>query len=186
MVKNLEHLPTSPFFDDRDAGERVDIVLKALIEQIRNKVQFYQPPAVKLTKANQTVTTGGAGAVLTWDAEVFDYDNMFDSASSTTDIVIPEDGMYVALCHTRWSGGTWSNAQVVRLEVLVDGTVVALAQTPGAGGSQARTRNVMTVLELLAGQVITFRGFQNSGGNRQVDGADDATFCSVYQLNPQR
>lgn len=190
MVKRMEILKVAPFFVDQEAGERVDRVLSLLIAELRDKIQFEQVPAVKLTKAAQTITTS-TGTILTWNAADFDYPGtMFDNTNDT--IVIPDDGIYWVHCSVRWSGGGFTNAQRVELDIQKNsgGSVgvgrVARANFNGEGSTAVMTHEVHAMLELVTGDTLDAKVFQNAGANRQVDAEVTTTTFSAYRINPQR
>jgi hypothetical protein len=118
---------------------------------------------IALRSAAQTITTGGAGTLISFDAEEFDNSAMFTPTS--TSITIQNDGVYLCTCYAEWA----ANAVGYRgIDIVVNG-VAASGLTTLNVTAAATTRVTATNQFLLTvGDVLTFSVIQNSGSSLNI------------------
>lgn len=113
---------------------------------------------IALRSAVQSITSGGAGTLISFDAQEFDNASMFTPTS--TNVTVQADGVYLCTCYVEWA----ANATGYRAcDIYINGTV-ASGLTISLGTATPTTRMTSTNQFLLtAGDVVTFNVVQNSG-----------------------
>lgn len=126
--------------------------------------------------ANDTFTS------ITWDTETIDTDAYHSTATNTDRITIPsgKGGKYLVICTIVFAYNATNTRQV---RIKKNGTVVS---NNIAGASHGNNAPVFcsTVLDLAATDYITAEGWQNSGGNLNLEGnnlaLDSSRFTAFY------
>lgn len=118
---------------------------------------------IALRSAAQTITTGGGGQLISFDAEEFDNSTMFTPTS--TNITIQADGLYLVTCYVEWA----TNATNQRSCDILINAVVGSGVTSTLGTATITNRMTATNQFLLAASdVITCICFQNSGSSINI------------------
>jgi hypothetical protein len=126
--------------------------------------------AATYTIANVTLTA------LTFDSEEFDTDAFHDNSTNNSRITIPsgKNGKYLFLGTFRINGGTSGEVNGMFSK---NGTqiTVSIVDVPNNG-----TVLSSEILNLVAGDYIEFKTFQNSGGTRTYEGTDGAVILTSF------
>lgn len=114
--------------------------------------------AVALRSAAQSIATGGAGSLISFDGEEFDNAGMITPPS--TSLTVQAAGLYLITCYAEWA----ANATGYRgVDIFINGVVQSGLSVPTVG-TVATTRMTSTNQFLLAAlDVVTFNCIQNSG-----------------------
>lgn len=130
---------------------------------------------VRLSKSSAQTITNNSTATLTWATEVFDPLGVFDSGTSTTNIVVPTNCTYCEVTvNVLWA----SNATGYReVDILFSGTSEAPMQSTSAFSGALKQTVHSGLVAVSASDVITARVLQNSGGNLDINTA--RTFISA-------
>lgn len=119
--------------------------------------------AIALRSATQSITTGGAGTLVTFDGEEFDNSSMF--TPSSTNITVQTDGLYDVACYVEWQANATSYRGV---DLFVNGVSIG-GMTTAIGTAAATTRMTASSPALLtAGDVVTVSVIQASGSTLTI------------------
>lgn len=131
---------------------------------VRGNVEFLAaPPAARVHRSTlQTVTTGGSGAVVTFDVEDHDSDTMWTGG---TQVLVNTPGLYVVTAGAVFATNATGARQVgLRLNGT---TVIGGASVPGMAGSPIVLSGT-AVYPLNIGDYLELLVFQSSGGDLDV------------------
>lgn len=134
---------------------------------ISGELRLPVPQARVYNDAALTIATA-TGTNLTFNSERYDEGGFHSTAANTDRLVAPITGLYLMTGHIQWA----SNATGVRgiLIFLNDATVIAWDTDAAVSGS-VMEQSISTLYRLTAGNYVTLRVFQNSGGNLNVNAA---------------
>jgi hypothetical protein len=119
--------------------------------------------AIALRSATQSITTGGAGTLVSFDTEEFDNSTMFTPTS--TSITVQADGVYLITFYVEWQ----ANATGYRTaDLAINGTPSSgLMESPATASVTCRMTATNQFL-LTSGDVVTFTVLQNSGSTLTI------------------
>lgn len=122
---------------------------------------FFDPPACRLTKSNTQSLTANTPAIILWDGETFDTDNMHSTVSLTSRITFNTPGIYLITCNFRMAGEptlTWAQCTF-----LLNGTT-----SISAGSSDRNANNFQpaqtftTTYRASVSDFVEVQAFQNN------------------------
>jgi hypothetical protein len=117
-------------------------------------------PSVKVTRATTQSIPNNADTVLTWDAELWDADNLHDLITNPSRLVCARAGKYLITgCLAMAANATGYREASVR----VNGAVVDFNDSPGNASFNSGTV-VTSVVDLAVGDYVEMSAYQNSGG----------------------
>lgn len=119
-----------------------------------------------------SVSSGGAGTVLSLDSERYDTDAFHSTVTNTSRLTVPsgKGGKYRVTGNARFAGEATATGER-RLEILLNGTTVIAAAAETDIGTQAVTLNVSCDYDLAVNDYVELRAFQDSGGALNVEAA---------------
>jgi hypothetical protein len=117
--------------------------------------------AAKVFNGASETTVSNSTLTLHADHETFDTAGMHDTTASTSDVVIPTDGIYMFAATVEWDPNGFGFR---RVQVRVDGAIVAEDAGPALAGGEM-SQNVSGIADLGAGAILTVAAAQGSGGN---------------------
>jgi hypothetical protein len=130
------------------------------------------------TKTAAQTLTNNTGTILTWNAERFDTDGFHDNSTNNSRMTIPagKGGKYLVVASAYWVTGSGYR----ELNVLKNGSIVNYFYTviDVTYGFQ----NISTIVDCVATDYLELRGFQDSGGNLNVNSGAENSFFSVTYL----
>lgn len=131
----------------------------------------------RVTKSAVQSIPNGVTTDLTFDGEDFDDENYHDNVTNNERLTIPETGWYTATLNVRWAdNGNGSRLIGIRLNDTIDiGNVKQLTDS-----ASAQRQSVNAIYYFTAGDYITGRAFQDSGGNLDVNNVN--THLSIAKL----
>jgi len=104
---------------------------------------------------------------LTFNSERFDTDAYHSTGTNTERLTAPVAGKYLITGNVRFAANATGFRQAVL--ILNGSTTIAATRQLAAGASVQNIMVVTTVFELAAGDYVTLRVFQSSGGNLNVE-----------------
>jgi len=130
------------------------------------------------TKTAAQTLTNNTDTILTWNAERFDTDGFHDNSTNNSRMTIPsgKGGKYLVLGSAYYVTGSGYR----ELLVLKNGNIVNYFY--GVINTDYENLTINTIVECIAGDYLELRGFQNSGGNLNVNAGADGSFFSVTYL----
>jgi hypothetical protein len=138
---------------------------------------YYPPlPCVMLTKGNTQTVPTSTTTELTWVTE--EHDPMGTHAASSTDVIIPVTGKYLALLLVVWaadSGGTYRQAGFLKNGVSLGSEVVTGGNTTDFSTYVPRR----LVLDLVKGDVMSAFAIHSRGSNTSVAAASHMAFIML-------
>ena len=127
-------------------------------------------PRCRLTHSSSQSIGNASWGTLSFNTETYDVRSMHSVIINTDRITIPSGtgGLYEV-----GGSASWANSSVGdrRLQILVNGsTSIAVVGQPSLDGGTLNTEmDIYTQYRLSAGDYLTFRGYQTSGGNLAID-----------------
>jgi hypothetical protein len=111
---------------------------------------------VRLRKTDQSIASGGGGAMLTWTLEDGDTDSYHDTGSNTSRITIPtgKGGVYTIGCEVNWGTSTDSNVGVLTNLVLNGTTDISQGGHRNENGSASQSSGTTTAYPLSDGDYV--------------------------------
>lgn len=104
--------------------------------------------------------------VLDFDTELWDTDDIHDTVTNNSRLTCQTDGKYLVIGSFRWA--SLFNANLVYNQIYLDGSsVIAQNATHGLNTSLVE-RQTSIILDLVGGQYVELRAYQNSGGPQSV------------------
>ena len=156
-------------------------------------------PAVRLVRpsgSTQTIpssanATAGGAQTMTWPANAdspnppvrgYDNSNMFDFASSPSNVVIPRSGRYLVAAEVRWA----ANAVGTRtLNVHGPGGRIVVSASQNAVTEPTQTKQAVSTVAYFTPEDALFASTgQSSGGDLDIAGSLDQVGFSVTYLGP--
>jgi hypothetical protein len=130
------------------------------------------------TKTAAQTLTNNTDTVLSWNAERFDTDGFHDNSTNNSRMTIPsgKGGKYLVVASAYWATGSGYR----ELNVLKNGSIVNYFYT--VIDVNYGFQNISTIVDCVATDYLEVRGFQNSGGNLNVNGGAENSFFSVTYL----
>ncbi len=119
-------------------------------------------PGVKVSNNSSVTIPNSTSTILSFDTETYDTAGMFDSLANTQ-IAIPIDGVYLVQGSISWVGNL-TGIRESSIFINAVGNVAISGPSAATGVKQQPT----FVGRLSAGDLITLKVFQNSGGNLNV------------------
>ena len=105
---------------------------------------------------------------LTFNSEYWDTDTIHNTSSNTGRMTIVHGGTYMIVGQVEWAAAAGGRRQI--LIVLNGATTIAVAENDNVpAGAVNLQQTVATVYQLVAGDYVTLRVFQNSGGALNVN-----------------
>lgn len=153
-------------------------------------------PAVRLVRpsgSTQTIpssTNGAAGAAqtLTWPANAddpnppvrgYDNSNMFDFATSESNVVVPLTGRYMVSAEVRWAANA-VGTRTLNIHGPGGRIVTSASQNPVAEPTQTK-QTVSTVAQFTANDALFASAGQSSGADLLIQGSlDQVSFTVTY------
>jgi hypothetical protein len=135
-------------------------------------VGAYATKTAAQTLANNTAT------ILTWNAERFDTDGFHDNSTNNSRMTIPagKGGKYLVVASAYWvTGSGYRELNVFKNGSLVNYFYTVIDVTYGF-------QNISTIIDCVATDYLELRGFQDSGGNLNVNSGAENSFFSVTYL----
>jgi hypothetical protein len=135
-------------------------------------VGAYATKTAAQTLANNTAT------ILTWNAERFDTDGFHDNSTNNSRMTIPagKGGKYLVVASAYWvTGSGYRELNVFKNGSLVNYFYTVIDVTYGF-------QNISTIVDCVATDYLELRGFQDSGGNLNVNSGAENSFFSVTYL----
>lgn len=132
--------------------------------------------------SSQTISTGGAGAAITFDAEEWDTDAIHDNASNNSRFTIPAgmDGKWRFTAATEFSSNATGDRAIWFRK---NGTTtVRYAQQLRSAAGNATVVLATTTVILSAADYIEAMVYQDSGANRTLTNSAQATWCIAEYL----
>ena len=128
--------------------------------------------------AAQAFATSGTADEIEFDTVDYDPYEGFDSGSPTN-WVVPFAGWYHAECRINWATNATSR-RAAFVDASIGGTICgASLQAAAAGSTQCGGSGTM---ELVAGEILTLRGIQNSGGSLNTGTTDNGSQMDIIFL----
>lgn len=132
--------------------------------------------------ANQSIVSG-AGAVVTFDSELFDTDGFHSTVTNTGRITIPagKGGKYLLTGKGIWNAsGTGQRISSIRKNSTSINICRYVINNQSAGADA--TVIVQTIVNLIATDFVTFECFQDGSGSLDLQGFDerDTTFSAIF------
>jgi hypothetical protein len=129
------------------------------------------------TKTAAQTLTNNTDTILTWNAERFDTDGFHDNSTNNSRMTIPagKGGKYLVIACAYWvTGSGYRELNVYKNNSLANYFYTVIDANYGF-------QNVSTIVDCVATDYLEVRGFQNSGGNLNVNaGAENSFFCVTY------
>lgn len=140
-----------------------------------NDALFYQ------TTNAQSIPPATPTTVTTWTA-VFDRLNTnFNSTTGT--FTAPVSGYYQVSCQLQWAPAAGIVGSFVGVQIVANGTAVALGQTwEQATGTTYLTSAATALVRLTAGQTIVIQAYQTSGSTRALTSNAAQNYLSINRL----
>lgn len=145
-------------------------ILNKIIDELQEKLNF---KGCLISKSSSQTLENNTGINMTFDVEVYDTDNFFDSSIDNTKITIPSGVAKVKLT----AGAAFADTSVNGVRSLNirknGGFDIGLGRTSVQAGSTEALGGIFlecftAVLEVEEGDYFEARVFQNSGGNLDI------------------
>jgi len=155
----------SPAFDGQIIRETDTGVIAVRNDAAGTWVSIYPPPpqaalpgiAVRQTNLVAQSIPHNSETKITWDTTD---QNIGFTFTSGTDVVLPENGVYMVTCTVRWaSNGTGFR----RIALYLNATLYGDMAIPSVGGSTTHPMSVSTLIRANAGNIVDVRATQTSG-----------------------
>ena len=161
------------------SGETISIPSGATLD-LSNATQTgvggVNTPAFQAYKSSSQSISDATDTKVTFDIETFDTDNAF--ASSTFTVPSGKNGKYFIYAQLQLDTGSGSTFFV---SVYKNGSEV-FAKRMTSNGSNRQSPAVSTVISLVATDTVEIYTFQNSGGSRDCDAANQRTHFGGYKI----
>jgi len=123
-------------------------------------------PAARLNRSTDQVLGNATYGVIGFDTESYDNSHMHDNVTNNTRLVAPIAGVYEINAGLDYAGGSGYRYQDI---VLNDATTLTQSWIDATTGGATEV-NLATQANLAAGDYVTLRAYQNSGGTLDVLG----------------
>lgn len=127
--------------------------------------RFKQPCARVRHSANQSIATGGAAKVLTFNTEDYDTDSIHDNATNPSRLTCQTAGLYLIIGQAGWQSNTSGRRA---LSIRLNGTTYIADSNDIAAGPNGQI--IMTTWLLNVGDYVELTVYQDSGTNLNVIG----------------
>jgi hypothetical protein len=137
-------------------------------------------PGALIRETPTNVAIGHATySTIFFNTAVFDNDGMADLANDR--LVVKTPGVYVTVLTAEWA----SNATGYReIEVILNGAQLAAVNSPAISGDGVKQSCVTAPIRLAAGDLLTAKGYQNSGGSLDIRAISGSPYLGAHWLGP--
>ena len=126
------------------------------------------PPMARVYNSANILISNDTSTNLTFNSELFDTDGMHSATVNTGRLTCKTAGKYLLIAQVRWqewsTGKRWTGFQ---LNGSTD--ICVHASTGDSGNTESRWQNPTTVYDLVVGDYVEVRVYQNRGGNLNVE-----------------
>ncbi len=154
-------------------------------------VRLVRPSGSSQTVASTALGAAGSAQALTWPANAddpappvrgYDNSNMFDFATSESNVVVPLSGRYMVSAEVRWA----ANAVGTRTLNIhgPGGRIVTSASQDAVAEATQTKQTVSTVAQFTANDALFASAGQSSGGDLLIQGSLDQVSFTVTYLGP--
>lgn len=120
---------------------------------------------VRVTNSVSVTISNSSSAVIPFDTERFDDNDIHDTVTNNSRLTVQVDGRYFIIAQIRWD----SNSTGIRgINILLNGSL-SLSQVQADAASASTMQHVSTVYNLDVDDYVEVSVFQTSGGNLDVD-----------------
>lgn len=148
--------------------------------------------SARVSKSAHQVISDSVNTTLSWQVEQFDNGGFFNAAQNDAELIVPAGaaGRYIVGVSVQW--GLVTGTVIKQHDVFIRKNGISVEaqavrrQTDQANYGQASTMQVMTMLDLVAGDGVSVRVFHaGSGGTLQVEGnAVERTHFWMVRVGP--
>lgn len=144
------------------------VTAQMLNEQLKDNLTYLHEelPTAKVSKSSFAVVSGTT-TILSFDAEDYDNDGMFDSGTPAQ-LTCKTAGTYLVVAKASFDANATGIRQVEAK--LVGVTVIASEIVASAGSSSATKLNAVAIYQLAVNDRIEMRVYQNAGSALNVTG----------------
>jgi hypothetical protein len=145
-----------------EVGELIDETIAN--QQFRDNMDYlHRPHYVALTRTAGQSINDSTDTPIIWDVQTVITDTgMHSLVSNPTRVIIPEDGIYLAVGRINWAGSAVGDRAAL-ITLNAGATVVAQTRI-AAGAAGAKTIEVVMTKYLEENDYIELNAFQSSGG----------------------
>lgn len=131
---------------------------------------FYMRCRLYLSAATTSINDNSETAI-SWDSEDFDVGNLHDVVTNPERITIPTggDGLYLVVGQVKWA--TSASGKKRGLRVYVDATLNLAHDGAADDDGDGMTQQVAGLVNLTAGQYLTLKVEQDTGGALDIEGS---------------
>lgn len=115
--------------------------------------------------SSQTITNNTL-AILAYNAEQFDDDDMHDTVTNNSRLTATVAGRYIINTQIRWAN---NSAGYRIVDILLNGTTLIARKQMSPNTAAATIATIATIYDLAVNDYVETRVFQNSGGNLNVE-----------------
>lgn len=155
--------------DPRDAITAIETELgtnpKGTFSDLKDRVRLWGARVRRTT--NQSISSGGSGDLITFDAQRYDTDDFWD-AGSPTKLTCPKDGVYHIGASIYMATGTFSTTEQVQVSIKLNGTTTIAAHIRAMTNGLNESFPLSCDYELAEGDYVEVEVFQNSGSSKNV------------------
>lgn len=133
-------------------------------------------PPVAWIGAGTQVIPNALGTTIVWSSEFYDNAGMVDLVSSSTEIIIPSNGLYMISCEIAFEANGTGGRQ---LEILANGVSLVNGfhgSAPPTTAPQGWSANESIMRSCVTGDRISFRGGHTAGISILMVGAEASVF----------
>lgn len=133
-------------------------------------------PAVRASGSVTQVITSGTENTITFGTEIYDNAAMFNPGVSTTNFNITVTGFYMVMVHVTFDNNAAAGGRMVSIKV--GGTTTTAKALAGVTFDSSQV-TFAELINLTAGNVVTFTAVQNSGANVNLNVARSASLNRI-------
>lgn len=181
-----EDLPPDRFVKQATIRQPGRLVPKS--PSVLGSTQTQRRMAVRVYKtADQAITTGGGGTLVTWNVEDFDTSGLHDNAVNNTRLTIPgaggskASGLWLFNAQVRWASNIVGDRS---LRILKNGTIISQVDTPASftvAGARSQA-TIVTQLDPVVSDYFEVQVLQTSGGDLNIQSGITLSFFGAVHL----
>lgn len=181
-----DYIELQGYQNDQTGSTSEDTVSYGMVIAKRNDLRSQIAPvetvaAIYDTVSGQTLTTT-TNTIIDYDNKILDTHNAVTTGASWK-FVTPISGLYLVSAQYLLidSSGTITGDERVDIDILVDGSPV-IRRDHRQNGANSPDVSIVRPIQLLAGQEVQVRGFQNSGGSLSLSIGSEFNWISITKV----